>query len=93
MLSRACLLLVTAGLAGCAGLLPRSEFATQESWRDYESARAAVDAIVPMHSRRADLSAAGIDPRTNAAVTILSFSDVVQRFAVGAAVRQDELDS
>ncbi len=83
---------LAAGLAGCAALLPRAEFATQETWKDYESAKAAVDKIVPLESRRADLTAAGIDPRTNAAISILSFSDVVQRFAVGSAIRQDELD-
>jgi hypothetical protein len=78
--------------AGCAGLLPRSDFATQETWTDYDSAKAAIERIVPMQSRRADLAADGIDPRTNAAVIILSYSDVVQRFAVGSAIRQEELD-
>lgn len=88
---RVLLLSLGAGLAGCAALLPRAEFATQETWKDYESAAAAIDKIAPLESRRADLAAAGIDPRTNAAVTILSFSDVVSRFAVGA-IKQEELD-
>jgi len=83
---------LAAGLAGCAALLPRAEFATQETWKDYESAKAAIEKIVPLESRRADLTSAGIDPRTNAAISILSFSDVVQRFAVGSAIRQEELD-
>lgn len=87
-----CGVLGAAALAGCTALLPRAEFATQETWRDYEAARAAIDAIVPMRSTRAELSAAGIDPRTNAAVTILNFSDIMQRFAAGSALRQEELD-
>ena len=82
-------LALAAGLAGCSALLPRAEFATQETWKDYKSAQTAIGKIVPLESRRADLAAAGIDPHTNAAVTILSFSDVVQRFAVGAAIKQE----
>lgn len=85
------LLVLTAALAGCVNLLPRAEFQTQETWRDYESAKAAIEKIIPMQSTRAELSAEGIDPHTNAAVTILSFSDVVQRFA-GAAIKAEELD-
>jgi hypothetical protein len=66
--------------------------ATQETWQDYDSAKAAIERIVPMRSQRAALAADGIDPRTNAAVIILSYSDIVQRFAVGSAIRQEELD-
>jgi hypothetical protein len=88
---------VAAGLlagccAGCAALLPRAEVATQETWQNYDSAKAAIERIVPMRSQRAELAADGIDPRTNAAVIILSYSDIVQRFAVGSAIRQEELD-
>lgn len=86
MLSKACYLVLAAMCAGCTGLLPRSELATQETWKDYDSAQAAIDKIAPMRTRRADLAGEGIDPRTNAAITILTFSDVVQRFAGGAAV-------
>jgi hypothetical protein len=92
---RSCGVLVVvlaAGLAGCAALLPRAEFATQETWNDYDSAKTAIEKIVPLESRRADLTNAGIDPGSNAAISILSFSDVVQRFAVGSSIRQEELD-
>lgn len=87
------LMLGAATLAGCAALLPRAQVATQQPWRDYESAKAAIDAIVPMKSTRADLSKAGIDPTTNAAVTILNLSDIMQRFSAGAALRQEDLDA
>lgn len=93
MAPRICCLLLAAACAGCTSLLPRAEFATQETWHDYESAKAAIDRIVPMQSRRADLTADGIDPRSNAALTILSYSDIVQRFAVGSAIKQEELDA
>lgn len=78
-------------LAGCTSLLPRAELATQESWSDYESAREAIDKIVPLQSRRASLRAAGIDPYTSAGVTVLNFSDVLQRFA-GSSIKQEDLD-
>lgn len=78
-------------VTGCTGLLPRGETSTQETWSDYASAREAIDSIVPFKSTRAELSAAGIDPHTNAAVTLLNFSDVMQRFS-GSSVRHEELD-
>jgi hypothetical protein len=81
-----------ATLAGCSALLPRAEFATQETWHDYEASRAAIEAIVPMHSTRAELAAAGIDPHRNAGVTILNVSDVMQRFAAGSSIPLDDLD-
>lgn len=86
------LAVVLAGLAACSGLLPRSEQATAETWSDYESAAAAIDRIVPQQTTRAELAAEGIDPKRNAAITILTFSDVVQRFATGGAIRAEELD-
>ena len=83
---------LTTLVAGCASLLPRAELATQQTWRDYDSAKTAIDKIVPLASRRQDLADAGIEPHANAAVTILNFSDVMQRFAAGAALRQEDLD-
>ncbi len=43
-------------------------------------------------TRRADLTAAGLDPFTNPNVTILTYSDVVQRFNVGSMLRPEEID-
>lgn len=79
--------------AGCAALLPRGQTETRESWPDYESAHAAIARIIPQQTRQADLAAAGIDPFKNPAVSILNYSDIVQRFAVSATVRREELDS
>jgi hypothetical protein len=86
------LALLFAGLTGCSSLLPHSDVATQESWPDYESAAAAIDQIMPMRTTRADLMAQGIDPKRNAAITILTFSDVALRFQTGGAIRAEELD-
>ena len=84
-------LLGAGAVSGCAALLPRAEHATQQSWRNYDDAKAAIDAIVPMKSTRTELHGAGIDPHANAAVSILSFSDVAQRFALGS-ISQEQLD-
>ncbi|MEX2198121.1 MAG: hypothetical protein WD886_04875 [Burkholderiales bacterium] len=86
-------LLALAGLAGCASLLPSADVATQQSWGNFEEARAAIERIVPKTTTRAELSAAGIDPLQNAAVTILGLPDVMQRFSVGSAVEAQDLDA
>jgi hypothetical protein len=79
-------------MSGCTALLPQSSSATQVGWPTYEDARQAIDQIVPYEARRGELIAAGIDPQTNPAITILTFSDIVQRFSVGAAIRAEDLD-
>jgi hypothetical protein len=88
---RGCAILAVAFLAGCSGLLPKAESGTQETWADYAAAAAAIDRIQPMQTTRAELAAAGLEPKKNPAVSVLTFSDVAQRFA-GTAVRLDELD-
>jgi hypothetical protein len=85
--------LVAASLAGCAALLPSGSTATQDGWPDYQSARAAIEHIVPHRSRRSELAAAGIDPTMTPTITILNYSDIVQRFAVSGAIKREELDA
>ena len=84
---------VAASLAGCAALLPSGRSATQESWPDFATARAAIERIVPHSSRREDLAAAGIDPYKMPAIVILNYSDIVQRFAGSGTVSREELDT
>jgi hypothetical protein len=83
---------VAISLAGCVALLPSGSAAVEDSWPDYETARAAIERIVPRQSRRAELSAAGIDPYKTPTITILHYSDIAQRFAVPGAIRREELD-
>jgi hypothetical protein len=85
--------LVATLLAGCVALLPSGSAATQESWPDYESARAAIESIVPHQSRRADLATAGIDPYKTPTITILHYADIAQRFVVSGAVKREALDA
>lgn len=83
--------LAAAALAGCVALLPKSHGGTQETWQDFDEAKAAIDKIIPYESRRAELTQANIDPYRNPAVTLLSYSDVVQRFA-GPTLKPEDLD-
>lgn len=84
--------LALVGLAGCADLLPKASSIVQVDWTSYQDARDAIDQIVPYETRRAELTAAGLDPATNPSITILTFSDIAQRFSAGAAVRAEDLD-
>lgn len=77
---------------GCASLLPKAAATVEGRWASYEDARDAVERIKPYHTTRAELHAAGFDPYNTPGVTILTYSDLIQRFAVGSVVRPDELD-
>ncbi len=83
---------VAALAAGCADLLPRGSADTVVSWESFDEARQAIEEIVPYQTHRSDLSAKGFDPRQNPAISLLTYSDLVQRFAVGSVVRPEELD-
>jgi hypothetical protein len=85
--------LLLAGLTGCAALLPDAHLATEDSWKSFDDAQAAIEKIVPYRTGRAELAKAGLDPKANPAITLLSFADVVQRFAVGSAIDPKTLDA
>jgi len=86
------MLWVAASLGGCTGLLPRGQTATLESWPDFESAQAAVERIVPHQSKRIDIAAWGFDPYKNPTITILNYSDILQRFVISGTMKREELD-
>lgn len=79
-------------LSGCQSLLPESRDRTLDEWQTFAEARASIEAIEAFKTTRADLSAKGLDPLRNPAITLLSYPDVVQRFSAGAAVLPDQLD-
>jgi hypothetical protein len=79
-------------LAACTALLPTAENITQGGWASFKDARDVIERIVPYTTRTADLLALGIDPYTNPAITILNYSDIMQRFATGSAVLREDMD-
>ncbi len=79
-------------LAACSSLLPDTSSRTQTGWVDYDDARVSIERIVPYETHKSTLDAAGLEPRSNPAITILTYSDILQRFAVGSVVRSEDLD-
>jgi hypothetical protein len=79
-------------LAGCQGLLPRASSESRDTWGSFDEARDAIDRIVPFETRRAQLATQGLEPGADPTITLLSFADVSQRFALGATVSADGLD-
>ncbi|RPH65908.1 MAG: hypothetical protein EHM83_05230 [Burkholderiales bacterium] len=93
LLTRICLFaLAVAGVSGCQSLLPAASDATQVGWRSFDEARAAVEAIEPFETHKSTLMANGFDPLRNPAVTILTYPEIVQRFAAGSALQPDEYE-
>ncbi len=80
-------------LAGCSALLPRSVNVTEVAWTSFEEAQAAIESLTPSETRKVGLVHSGLDPIANPAITILTYSDIVQRFATGSAVRPEDLDA
>lgn len=81
-----------AALGACQSLLPVASDATQVPWHSYQAARAALEAIEPFVTTRSALQADGFDPNRNPAITILTYPEIVQRFAAGSALRPDEYE-
>ena len=79
-------------LSGCQALLPETNTKTQVPWETFEQARDVIERVKVNETRREQLTSDGLDPYTNPAVTLLTYTDIVQRFAIGSAVRPEELD-
>jgi len=87
-----CLLAAAALLAGCQALLPETAQRTVVGWADFEAAQRVVESFVPYKTTKAEIAAQGIDPYVNPAVSLLSFSDILQRFAASSAMRPEDFD-
>ena len=93
LLGRICVVALGAsGMAGCEALLPAARDAMQVGWQTFDEARAAVEAIEPFETHKSSLIANGFDPFRNPAVTILTYPEIVQRFAAGSALQPDEYE-
>lgn len=86
------LLLAGALLAGCSSLLPTSKNEVPSMWNSYADAQAAMAKIEPYRATRAEIHAAGLDPRSNPAITVLHFADLLQRFSAAALMNSDQVD-
>lgn len=88
----AAFLAVVALLGGCADLLPKGRSEIGTPWQSFDDGKRVVESILPFTTRRADLAEMGLDPYKNPSMTLLNYSDILQRFAVGNVLRADELD-
>lgn len=79
-------------LSGCQSLLPDTKAEIGLAWDSYDEAAQAIEKIVPYETRKADLWATGLDPRSNPSITILNYSDIMQRFASSSALRPEDFD-
>ncbi|MEK9776712.1 MAG: hypothetical protein VW339_11325 [Quisquiliibacterium sp.] len=79
-------------VAGCGSLLPRSASQTQSRWKSFEQARDAIQSLVPYKTRLSEVGDKGFDPYKDHGVSLLSFSDILQRFASSSALRREDFD-
>lgn len=84
--------LALALLCGCQSLLPRAADETQVPWRSFDEARIAVESIEPFVTQKSTLTANGFNPLYNPSVTLLSYPEIVQRFAAGTALTPDDYE-
>jgi hypothetical protein len=79
-------------LAGCSGLLPKSQQITKSPWQTYREAQQTFDLIVPGKTTAEELKALSLDPETVPNIAILNYSDVLRRFMLNQSVTLSELD-
>lgn len=79
-------------LVGCAELLPTAVTQTQVGWQSFDDAKRTIESIVPFQTRAPELVAMGLTPAKNPAITILTYSDILQRFAAGSVLRPEDLE-
>jgi len=78
--------------AACVQLLPKSQEQVAGQWQSFDEAKAAIDRIVPGKTRTAELAKSGFDPYANPNIQLLTYSDVVLRFPLGAGMVDARLD-
>lgn len=89
-----CLCAIVAALlvAGCSSLLPKARTDTLTDWSTFDQAKAAVEAIEPYRTTRAELHKMGIGAPGDATVTLLSHVDIAARFPIGGLLNADDVD-
>jgi hypothetical protein len=87
------LIALLAAAAGCKSLLPAGAATTPLlPWSSYAEAAGAIEGIVPYQTTREQLHDQHIDPALNPSITILSYTDLLQRIPAVSAVAPEHLD-
>ena len=88
---RLVLALVATLAAGCAALLPTAKTETEAPWKTFEEVKRTFDGIEPGRTTLQELKLLGYDPYVNPNVTVLNYSDVLNKYAPNA-VRDEYLE-
>lgn len=86
------LLNLVPGIQGCTGLLPTGSDEEPLPWGSFDEISGVVGRIVPYETTRGELHEQRIEPASNPSVTILNYSDLLQRFPAASAVPIDQLE-
>lgn len=84
--------MVCAALSACTTLLPSSSSRTPSRFSSFESAREAVQRIVPLETQLSELKDIGFDPEGGANVTLIPYPDILARLAPHPALPLPLLD-
>jgi hypothetical protein len=77
---------------GCSTLLPTSRTEVVSDWSSYDQAMRSLAAFEPYKATRTEVHSQGLDPRSNPAIIVLHFGDVLQRFSAAALIRPEDVD-
>jgi hypothetical protein len=79
-------------VGACSTLLPSSRTEVVSEWNSWDDAVKSLTAIEPYTATRQSVHAQGLDPKTNPAITVLHFADVLQRFAAATLIKPEDVD-
>lgn len=82
---RLTLVLAVALGAGCSSLLPKGKTETAAPFKTFEEGKRTFDSIEPGRTTLQELKLLGYDPYVNPNVTVLNYSDVLNKYAPNAA--------
>ena len=78
-------------LGGCSSLLPKKHI-DSTTFKTFEEAKAAIEAIVPMQSTRASIEKNGLNFNQYPNAVQLTHADVVRRFLPSTLLKREDLD-
>jgi hypothetical protein len=88
---RLTLVVVAILTAGCASLLPKAKSESEAPWKTFDEVKSTFDSIEPGRTTLTEIRQMGFDPYANKNVTVLHFSDVLNKYAPNV-VRDEYLE-
>ncbi len=79
-------------MTGCSTMLPSSKVTVDSRWRDFDSAKAEYEKIIPGKTTLQDLKEMGFDPYTVPNIRILTATDVISIFMPNPSIKLETLD-